>query len=35
MVRHLTGDQVMAKLFSKRVAKELKKVADEKDRKAK
>ena len=34
-VRHLTGDQVMEKLFSKRVAKELKKIADEKDRKAK
>ena len=34
-VRHLTGDQVMEKLFSKKVAKELKKVAHEKDRKAK
>ena len=34
-VRHLTGEEVMAKLFSRRVAKELKKVAHEKDRKAK
>ena len=34
-VRHLTGDQVMEKLFSKKVAKELRKVAHEKDRKAK
>ena len=34
-VRHLTGDQVMKKIFSRKVAKELKKVAHEKDRKAK
>ena len=31
----MTGDQVMKKLFSKKVAKELRKVADEEDRKAK
>ena len=34
-VKHLTGDQVMKKLFSRKVAKELKKVAHEKNRKAK
>ncbi len=34
-VRHLTGEEVMEKLFSRRAAKELKKIADKKDRKAK
>ena len=34
-VKHLTGDQVMKKIFSRKVAKELKKVTHEKDRKAK
>ena len=33
-VTHLTGEQVMEKLFSKKVAKELKKVAQQ-DRKPK
>ena len=34
-VRHLTGDQVLEKLFSKKVVKELKKVAQQDQRKAK